>query len=163
VTRAPEVEVGIGLGANMGDKAANIARAVELLRQRGALDHVEMSSLYKTPPWGVTEQDWFVNACLAGRTTLAPLDLLARMQKIESDMGRVRVEHWGPRLIDLDMLYYGDVVMRTPELTLPHPEMHKRGFVMIPLAEIRPEFVVDGVSARELAAKFAGEGVERIG
>ena len=155
--------VGIALGSNIGDKAANIARAVALLKEGGTLTHVRMSSLYKTPPWGVTEQDWFVNACLTARTRLAPLDLLARLQAVETTMGRVRVQRWGPRLIDLDILYYGDVVLNTPELTLPHPEMHNRGFVMIPLAELRPGLLVGGVRAQDLAARFAGDGVERMG
>lgn len=155
--------VGIALGSNIGDKVANIARAVALLRGGGALTHMTLSSLYKTPPWGVTEQDWFINACLAARANLAPLELLARLQAIETAMGRVRAQRWGPRLIDLDILYYGNVVLQTPELTLPHPQMRNRGFVMIPLAEIRPGLLVDGVTARKAAARFAGEGVEKLG
>lgn len=155
--------VAIALGSNIGDKAGNIASAVTLLREGGTLTHIKLSSLYKTPPWGVTEQDWFINACLAARTKLAPKELLARLQAIETAMGRVRAQRWGPRLIDLDILYCGDAVLNTPELTLPHPEMRNRGFVMIPLAEIRPGYVVDGVTARKVAARFAGQGVERMG
>ena len=155
-------EVGIGLGSNIGDKAGHIARAVEFLKQSGALQRMEMSSLYRTPPWGLTDQDWFVNACLAGETRLAPLDLLATIQKIELDMGRKRIVHWGPRLIDLDILYYDDVVMRGETLTLPHPEIANRGFVLVPLAEIRPDRRIGGVAARELALKFAGEGIVKM-
>ena len=155
-------EVGIGLGSNIGDKAGNIAKAVALLRARGALEQIEMSPLYRTPPWGVTEQDWFVNACLAAQTRLAPLELLATLQKVEHDMGRVRVQRWGPRLIDLDILYFDDIAAHSAALTLPHPEMHNRGFVMIPLAEIRPELMLAGASARVLAERFAGEGVVKV-
>ena len=156
-------EVGIGLGSNIGDKAGNIAKAVALLRARGALEQIEMSPLYRTPPWGVTEQDWFVNACLAAQTRFAPLQLLAAMQKVEQDIGRVRVERWGPRLIDLDILYYGDLSLRSEALTLPHPEMGGRGFVVIPLAQVRPDYEIGGVRLRDLALRFAGEGVEKIG
>ena len=156
-------EVGIGLGSNIGDKSGNIARAVALLRERGALEHIEMSQLYRTPPWGVTEQDWFVNACLAAQTRLAPLELLAALQKAEHDMGRVRVQRWGPRLIDLDILYYGDLALHSEALTLPHPEMGGRGFVVIPLAEVRPDYQIGGLRLRDLASRFAGEGVEKIG
>ena len=161
-TQDGAVEVGLGLGSNMGDKAGNIARAVALLGERGLLDQIELSSLYRTPPWGVTGQDWFVNACLVGQTRLAPEALLAGLQQIERDMGRVRVLRWGPRLIDLDILYFDDIAARSAALTLPHPEMHNRGFVMIPLAEIRPELMLAGVSARVLAERFAGEGVVKI-
>ena len=156
-------EVGIGLGSNIGDKAGNIAKAVTLLRARGALEQIEMSPLYRTPPWGVTEQDWFVNACLAAQTRFAPLQLLAAMQKVEQDIGRVRVERWGPRLIDLDILYYGDLSLRSEALTLPHPEMGGRGFVVIPLAQVRPDYEIGGVRLRDLALRFVGEGVEKIG
>ena len=161
-TQDGAVEVGIGLGSNMGDKPANIARAVALLGERGLIDRIEMSSLYRTPPWGVTEQDWFVNACLVGQTRLPPEALLAGLQQIERDMGRVRVLRWGPRLIDLDILYFDDIAAHSAALTLPHPEMHNRGFVMIPLAEIRPELMLAGVSARVLAERFAGEGVVKV-
>ena len=160
---APATEVGISLGSNIGDKAANIARAVGLLEARGTLTHIKLSSLYRTPPWGVTEQDWFINACLVASTRLPPLELLARLQAIEHDMGRVRVQRWGPRLIDLDILYYGDLVLKSEALTLPHPEMGNRGFVLIPLAEIRPDLLVGGVRAQVLAQGFAGQGVERLG
>ena len=156
-------EVGIGLGSNIGDKAGNIAKAVALLRARGALEQIEMSPLYRTPPWGVTEQDWFVNACLAAQTRFAPLQLLAAMQKVEQDIGRVRVERWGPRLIDLDILYYGDLSLRSEALTLPHPEMGGRGFVVIPLAQVRPDYEIGCVRLRDLALRFVGEGVEKIG
>jgi 2-amino-4-hydroxy-6-hydroxymethyldihydropteridine diphosphokinase len=162
VKDAALTEVGIGLGSNIGDKAGHIARAVELLKQSGALERIKMSSLYRTPPWGVTEQDWFVNACLAGETRLAPLDLLAKMQQIELAMGRKRIVHWGPRVIDLDILYYGTVSMHGETLTLPHPEIVNRGFVLVPLAEIRPQRLIGGVTARELALKFAGEGIVKM-
>lgn len=155
-------EACIGLGSNIGDKAGHIARAVDLLMHSGALERIEMSSLYRTPPWGLTDQDWFVNACLAGETRLAPLDLLARMQQIELDMGRKRIVHWGPRVIDLDILYYGAVTMHGETLTLPHAEIANRGFVLVPLAEIRPQRLIGGVTARELALKFAGEGIVKM-
>lgn len=155
-------EVGLSLGSNIGDKAANIARAVAMLQAEGTLTHVELSSFYRTPPWGLTEQDWFVNAALIARTRLAPLELLARLQSVETAMGRVRVQRWGPRLIDLDILFYGATALQSDALTLPHPEMANRGFVMIPLAELRPGKLVGGVAAHVLAQRFAGQGVEKL-
>ena len=162
MTDANQSEVCLGLGSNIGDKAGNIRDAVERLRLIGAVTHIEMSSLYRTPPWGVIDQDWFVNACLAGQTRLSPLDLLAAMQKVEIDMGRKRILRWGPRVIDLDILTFGEVTMRSDALTLPHPEIANRGFVVIPFAEIRPERRINGEPARKLALSFAGQGIIKL-
>lgn len=103
------------------------------------IEIVQVSSYYATPPVGVEEQPWFVNAVIQLRTRLTPEALLETLLEIEEAMGRVRRQHWGPRLIDLDLLLYDNIIMETPTLTLPHPEMHRRGFVLIPLAEIAPQ------------------------
>jgi 2-amino-4-hydroxy-6-hydroxymethyldihydropteridine diphosphokinase len=133
------VEVGFSLGSNIGDKAGTIRRALALLADTGAVNDLAVSSLYRTAPWGhVQDQDWFVNACAAGTTALAPDALLAACKTIEAQLGRTATVRWGPRVIDIDILYYGDLALDTPHLTLPHREVLRRAFVLVPLAEIRP-------------------------
>ncbi|WP_072392394.1 2-amino-4-hydroxy-6-hydroxymethyldihydropteridine diphosphokinase [Hyphomicrobium sp. CS1GBMeth3] len=134
----------IGLGSNIGDKAENIRQATALLTQQGDIRVVAASRLYRTAPWGVTDQDWFVNACIAVATGLSPQALLARCQSVENAMKRVRQERWGPRVIDVDVLVYKNVSLDDPTLTLPHPRITERAFVLVPLAEIAPDLVLNG-------------------
>ena len=134
----------IGLGSNIGDKAANIAQAIELLTGEGDIRLVTASRVYRTAPWGVTDQDWFANACIAVATDLAPHALLARCLGVEQTMKRVRKERWGPRIIDVDVLVYRDCVLNEPDLVVPHPRITQRGFVLVPLHEIAPGLVIDG-------------------
>ena len=130
----------LALGSNLGDKEANLRRALELVQQRG-VEVVKTSSFICTEPYGVTDQPQFLNGVCEVRTSLEPLALLQTLLEIEQEMGRVRLRHWGERNIDLDLLLYEDVVMDTPELILPHPDMQNRDFVLLPLAEIAPELV----------------------
>ena len=130
----------LALGSNLGDKEANLRRALELLQQRG-VEVVKTSNFICTEPYGVTDQPQFLNGVCEVRTSLAPLALLHTLLEIEQEMGRVRLRHWGERNIDLDLLLYEDVVMDTPELILPHPDMQNRDFVLLPLAEIAPEII----------------------
>ena len=130
----------VALGSNLGDKEGNVRRALELLEERG-VEVVRVSSFICTEPYGVTDQPQFLNGVCQVRTSLAPLALLHILLAIEQEMGRVRLRHWGERNIDLDLLLYEDVVMDTPELTLPHPDMQNRDFVLLPLAEIAPEII----------------------
>ena len=130
----------LALGSNLGDKEANLRRALELLQQRW-VEVVKTSSFICTEPYGVTDQPQFLNGVCEVRTSLAPLALLHTLLDIEQEMGRVRLRHWGERNIDLDLLLYEDVVMDTPELILPHPDMQNRDFVLLPLAEISPEII----------------------
>ena len=130
----------LALGSNLGDKEANLRRALELLQQRG-VEVVKTSSFICTEPYGVTDQPQFLNGVCEVRTSLEPLELLQTLLEIEQEMGRVRLRHWGERNIDLDLLLYEDVVMDTPELILPHPDMQNRDFVLLPLAEIAPELI----------------------
>ena len=130
----------IALGSNLGDKEANLRRALELLIERG-VEIVKTSTFISTEPYGVTDQPTFLNGVCEVRTSLEPLALLHTLLEIEQEMGRVRLRHWGERNIDLDLLLYEDVVMDTPELKLPHPDMQNRDFVLLPLAEIAPELV----------------------
>ena len=132
-------EAYIGLGANLNDPAAQLDEARRRLAALPGVVITRVSSYYATPPVGVTDQPWFVNAVVAIRTTLAPEELLAALLQIEAAMGRVRVQRWGPRLVDLDILLYDNLVIHTERLQVPHPEMAQRGFVLLPLAEIAPE------------------------
>ena len=130
----------VALGSNLGDKEANLRRALELLIERG-VEIVKTSTFISTEPYGVTDQPQFLNGVCEVRTSLVPLALLHTLLEIEQEMGRVRLRHWGERNIDLDLLLYEDVVMDTEELKLPHPDMQNRDFVLLPLAEIAPELV----------------------
>lgn len=140
----PAFDALIGLGSNVGDKEANIHQAIALLTAKGDIALVRASRLYRTAPWGVLDQDWFVNACIAVKTDLSPQDLLRRCLGIEEEMKRVRERRWGPRVIDVDVLIYRDAVLAESDLVLPHPRITERAFVLVPLAEIAPEAVVAG-------------------
>ena len=129
----------VGLGSNLGDRRAMIAGALDRLRPR------RVSSIVETEPWGVTDQPRFLNAVAEIETDLAPGALLDRLLEIERDLGRVRTERWGPRSIDLDLLLYGDRQENTPSLTLPHPRLHERLFVLEGLAELCPDLRVPGL------------------
>lgn len=126
--------VHLGLGTNLGDRAANLHAALDALAELGRLDRV--SSVWETAPVGVLDQPAFLNMAAALDTALAPLDLLDALKAAEDRLGRIASRRWGPRLIDLDILLCGDAIMRTERLTLPHPRLHERRFALAPLAEI---------------------------
>jgi 2-amino-4-hydroxy-6-hydroxymethyldihydropteridine diphosphokinase len=130
----------IGLGSNLGDRHVNCLRAIELLRQNG-LPAARQSSMHETEPWGVNEQPEFVNMTVETETDLAPIKLLEMLKKIERHMGRQDTIRWGPRIIDLDILLYDDIILQTDSLTIPHPLMHEREFVLGPLSEIAGDFI----------------------
>lgn len=143
----------LGLGSNLGDRAANIGEAVAALAAWPGIKVTQVSSLYETAPVGLTEQPDFLNAVALVATSLAPAELLAACLAVEKAMGRVRLVRWGPRVIDIDVLLYNDVVLDTPELVLPHPRFHERFFVLVPLAEVAPSLpVYGGKTAIELLA-----------
>ncbi len=147
----------IGLGANLGDPVATMRAARHELDAYGQV--VAVSSLYRTPAWGVLDQPAFVNAALALETDLAPYPLLAALKALERDLGRVTTIRWGPRAIDLDILDYGDLRLDASDLEIPHPRLAERAFALVPLAEIAPAYAAmrDALPAADLAA------VERIG
>ena len=144
MTEGASFDATIGLGSNIGDKAANIAKSIALLTGEGDIRVVRSSRLYRTAPWGVLDQDWFVNACVGVATSLAPLELLRRCLGVEQEMKRVRDRRWGPRVIDVDVLTYGNITLDGADLTLPHPRITERAFVLVPLAEIAPTLAIDG-------------------
>ncbi len=131
-------DAAIGLGSNIGDKAKNINRAIALLTADERVKLVARSRDYRSAPWGISEQDWFVNACVTIATDLSARELLKVCQDVENNMGRERKQKWGPRLIDVDILTYRDQTIRETDLTVPHPLIAERGFVMIPLQEVAP-------------------------
>ncbi len=156
-------EAVVALGSNIGDKIANIDQAVELLTSPdGDVRLVRRSRNYRTPPWGNTDQDWFVNAAMTVNTELSPHELLRRCLSVEEQMGRIRAEKWGPRVIDLDVLIYGNVSLADEELTLPHPHITKRAFVLAPLADVAPEKLIDGKTAAAWLETIDSEGIEPI-
>jgi 2-amino-4-hydroxy-6-hydroxymethyldihydropteridine diphosphokinase len=140
----------LGLGSNIGDKPANIDRAIEALTSDGAIQLVATSRKYRSAPWGVTDQDWFVNAAIAVATKLSARELLQRCQRIEAEMGRVRQQRWGPRLIDVDVLTFGSEVIREADLIVPHPLIAERAFVLLPLRDVAPETRIAGRSLNAL-------------
>jgi len=158
------MEVYLGLGSNLGDRKTNLEKALQLLGERLTIRQV--SSLYQTEPVGHKEQPMFFNAVCCAETDLGPLQLLSLIKGIETALGRVPSFADGPRSIDVDILLYGDLSMETADLTIPHPRMAERGFVLIPLLELTPELVhpVSGESVKDLAAAVQGQqGVEKIG
>lgn len=130
----------LSLGSNLGDRQDNLHQAIERLQKKG-LKVVKTSRFYETQPWGYLKQPTFVNAVIETFTVLSPVDLLRSIKQIEVQMGRAETFKWGPRLIDIDILFYDDLIMVSPELTIPHSLVHKRGFVLLPMSEIAPKFV----------------------
>ncbi|GAB4021005.1 2-amino-4-hydroxy-6-hydroxymethyldihydropteridine diphosphokinase [Spirosoma koreense] len=127
------------LGANLGDRFATLRRAAELIAARVG-QVVQPSKLYETAPWGVTNQPAYLNQVIAVDTLLSPESVLLQTQAIEQELGRVRREKWGARLIDIDMLYYDQLIRHTDTLTVPHPHLHERRFTLVPLADVAPGF-----------------------
>jgi 2-amino-4-hydroxy-6-hydroxymethyldihydropteridine diphosphokinase len=130
----------IGIGSNLGDRQNNCLKAIALL-QAGGVKVLKRSSLHETEPWGIKEQPRFVNMAVEAETDMTPREFLSFLQKIEDRMGRTRTVKWGPRTIDLDILFYGDMIIREPDLEIPHPLMHTRDFVLKPLCEIAAQKV----------------------
>lgn len=153
----------LGLGSNLGDRAANLYAAMAALAPELRLTAV--SAVYETAPMHVEDQPDFLNLVCAGRTALAPLPLLRRLKQIERELGRLPGPRYGPRAIDLDLLLYDDIVLSTPELSVPHPRMLERAFVLAPLAEIAPALrhPLWSTTAAALAASRDAAGVRRIG
>lgn len=161
-----EPEVGsrawLGLGANLGDRAATLREAVRRLAATPSIEVTACSGLYRTPPWGVTDQPDFLNAAVAIRTTLPPHALLDACLAVEAALGRVRERRWGPRTVDIDILAYENAVLADARLTLPQRGLADRAFALAPLAEIEPDLLIGGEAAAALLARLDRTGLERV-
>jgi 2-amino-4-hydroxy-6-hydroxymethyldihydropteridine diphosphokinase len=147
----------IGLGANLGQPAAQLREALVLLAETPGIALVAQSSLYRSAPLGPPDQPDYCNAVCSVDTTLSPDELLSRLHAVERQLGRARPPvRWAPRIIDLDLLHYDAVKLKTPRLTLPHPELARRNFVLVPLAEIAPELEIPGCGPVAAAARALG-------
>ena len=153
----------LSLGGNLGEPDKSMGAALRMLDADAATDVVAVSSLYRTPPWGKTDQPDFLNVAAELRTALSPRALLDACLDAERRLKRVRQERWGPRLIDIDILVFGDRTVHEAGLEIPHPRMLERGFVLAPLAEIAPDFVARGRTLADWLAELDTAGIERLG
>lgn len=153
----------LALGSNLGDRLANLRAAVAALPP--AVTVQAESPVYETPAWGYTDQPAFLNMVLQGATALRPLPLLAQLKRLEKTLGREKTFHWGPRRIDIDILFYDDLVLETPRLSLPHPGLAERAFVLVPLADLAADLrhPVLGKTVRDLLAGVDASGVKPYG
>jgi 2-amino-4-hydroxy-6-hydroxymethyldihydropteridine diphosphokinase len=157
-------DVLIALGGNVGDVRAAFQKAIANIcgMTQGVL--LARSSDYATPPWGNEAQDRFINACIEIETSLDPHALIFTLHKVEKKFGRDRPKEtrWGPRPLDLDLIAYDDVSINKPELTLPHPRLFERAFVLVPLAEIAPDRLISGRTPKDALAQLSTDGIERL-
>jgi 2-amino-4-hydroxy-6-hydroxymethyldihydropteridine diphosphokinase len=153
-------QIYLALGTNLGDRLANLSLAVQSLPP--AVRPRSVSPVYQTPPWGYLDQPAFLNQVLQAHTDLAPLDLLDFLKRLETQLGRRPGLRYGPRLIDLDILLYDDLQLETPALTIPHPRLAERAFVLQPLADLAPDLRPPGSVAaiREMLARVDRSGIQ---
>lgn len=154
-------KVYLGLGSNIGESKKNIERALSLLSKKTNI--ISQSSYYKTEPVGFKDQAWFLNMVIEVETDLSPMELLDFTQGIEKEMKRVKTRINGPRIIDVDILLYNQEEINSERLTIPHPRMRERAFVMIPMHEIAPEIIIEGTTIEEIIDKLEGEEIEKLG
>jgi 2-amino-4-hydroxy-6-hydroxymethyldihydropteridine diphosphokinase len=153
----------IGLGSNLQDPLSQLQQAVNALREQPSTNQLVLSPLYRSAPLGTSDQPDYLNAVVALTTELGPEALLDHLQSIEQHQGRLRTRRWGPRTVDLDILLYGDRVQATPRLTIPHPRLHERAFVLYPLWDVTPTLVVPGLgSLRALLERCPPWPVEKV-
>jgi 2-amino-4-hydroxy-6-hydroxymethyldihydropteridine diphosphokinase len=154
----------LALGSNIGDRRTNIDHAIAFVSRLSDVRLLARSSDYRTPPWGLEDQPAFTNACIEVETTLTPQELFHQCQHIEQRLGRNRATEarWGPRIIDIDLLAYDDLLLDAPELTLPHPRLFERAFVLVPLAEIVPDRMIGGHRVRDAVLQVDARGIERL-
>lgn len=155
--------VWLGLGGNVGDVRNSLLGALSELQSNDEITIKSVSNLYKTPPWGDENQDWFLNACAEIETSLEPIALLDRVKQIEKKFKRKDARKWGPRTLDIDILVYEGVALRTKRLELPHPSIAGRAFVLLPLHDIAPKLGINGTSVTELLEKVDVSQIQQIG
>lgn len=152
----------LSLGSNIGDRKKNLNEAVDILSEMDHINLTAVSSFYETDPWGYEDQDAFLNIAAEVETSLSPQELLKACQSIEKALKRERIIHWGPRTIDVDILTYDDYTSQSAELTVPHPRMTERGFVLVPLAELAPNLTVNNRTVSEWLSEVDQTGIRKI-
>lgn len=152
----------LGLGGNVGDVLANMRNALMHLQALEEVEVCDVSSVYKTPPWGITDQDWFLNCCAKITTSLRPEALLESCLRTEQKLKRKRVVRWGPRSVDIDILIFGDYEMSCDDLTIPHPRMQERAFVMMPLSDIAPSLQIKGKTPEQWMLSLDDEEITKV-
>lgn len=151
--------VTIGMGGNIGDVAAAMQWALAAINADAACALNAISPVYRTAPWGLVDQPDFLNCCASLHTTLSPIAFLDLIQRVEIAAGRVRDIRWGPRTLDIDILTFGNLLIKEDRLIVPHPRMLERAFVMVPLADIAPDVVISGYTTMTYAANFGRDGI----
>jgi 2-amino-4-hydroxy-6-hydroxymethyldihydropteridine diphosphokinase len=155
--------VTLALGTNLGDRPGNLRAAIAALAP--TVKVLKQSFIYETLPWGVADQPSFLNMVITGETLQKPTELLKTLKELETQLGRIPSIHYGPRKIDIDILFFDNLIFDSPELTLPHPRLHERAFVLVPLADLIPDQIhpVLGKTIRQLLAEVDKTGVKRYG
>ncbi|WP_084420730.1 2-amino-4-hydroxy-6-hydroxymethyldihydropteridine diphosphokinase [Henriciella litoralis] len=152
----------LGFGSNLGDRIGMIEAAIAALRDEPGIEVLSLSPAYSTPPWGLEDQPDFINSCALIETSLEPEALLSVCKGVEKALGRQAGVRWGPRLIDVDVLWMDGVALRSPTLTLPHPRILERAFVLVPLAKILPDLMIEGRTITQHRDTIDTEGVEQV-
>lgn len=159
-------QIYLGLGGNianeLGDPTSHILSVFETLQNDGRFGEVKLSSLYSSKPFGVTDQPDFINAVLSAKTELSPMALLAFCQSLENGAGRVRVRHWGERSLDVDVLLYGNEVIKNERLTVPHAGLFERNFVLVPLYELNPNLIIGDIAIKDHPLSHNHNGLIRL-
>ncbi|KXZ39739.1 2-amino-4-hydroxy-6-hydroxymethyldihydropteridinediphosphokinase [Alkalithermobacter thermoalcaliphilus JW-YL-7 = DSM 7308] len=150
----------LSIGTNVGDREKNINDAINYISQIEKTQILKISKVYETEPWGYTNQEKFLNICVKINTHLNPYELLDSCQMIEQYLKRERIIRWGPRTIDIDILIYDDIICEDERLTIPHPRMKERAFVLIPLLDIEPNLYVDGKSIKDILSTLNEQGIK---
>ncbi|MEM8796802.1 MAG: 2-amino-4-hydroxy-6-hydroxymethyldihydropteridine diphosphokinase [Pseudomonadota bacterium] len=147
-------QAALSLGSNIGDRVSTLRSALDKLHGQTGVSIKKVSAFYETAPWGKLDQDHFINMCILVETELSPEELLDVVQKVERELGRLRAERWGPRIIDIDILFFGTREINEPDLTIPHKSLKERAFVLVPLAEIAADTRINNVTVAELADRL---------
>lgn len=154
------VKAFLSLGSNMGDRLEYLSKAIDKIAEIQGCNILNKSRVYETEPWGYENQEAFLNLCISIETSLSPCELLESLQTIELELDRVRKIHWGPRTIDIDILLFDDIICEDDKLTIPHPRMSERAFVLIPLYDIEKNLIIDGIKLEDLINKIDTRGIK---
>ena len=154
------VKAFLSLGSNIEDRLEYLSKAIDKIAEIQGCNILNKSRVYETEPWGYENQEAFLNLCISIETSLSPYELLESLQTIELELDRVRKIHWGPRTIDIDILLFDDIICEDDKLTIPHPRMRERAFVLIPLYDIEKNLIIDGIKLEDLINKIDTRGIK---